>query len=150
MKYMSAAFVATQLIFSLPAQAQTLQKADQVAMRLSAQGLPITDVETLTPSSDPNQLLGRPGYYTSKVFFTDSRYSDTEDSGRNTIEGFATAADAKRRADYVNKVAKALPMLAQYVYQRGRFVLRLQKQVHPDHAAGYWQAFSRISSANAK
>jgi hypothetical protein len=121
--------------------------AGDMATALAASGLPIADIQVLTSKTDPNKLLGRPGQYTSKVFFFDSRYpAGANDvlSGENTIEGFATIAEAKRRAAYIIKITSGSPMFAQYVYHRGRFVLRLDKALDPDEATAYDEALAKI------
>jgi hypothetical protein len=71
--------------------------------RLVAAGLPITNAVAVDKSTDPNHLLGTKGGYTSRLSFTapggDAK-ADQYGTGRGgTIEVFATAADAKRRAD---------------------------------------------------
>lgn len=144
-----AAALATQPVIVAQTAAGRIATADQLAGALASADLPVTDVQVVTPKSDPNKLMGRPGQYTSKVFFTDMRYSHGEyetSAGENTIEGFASIADAKRRADYVSKMARSSPMFAQYVYHRGTFVLRLDRALDPEEAAAYDAALAKIIS----
>ena len=112
-------------------------------------GLPVADIKVITAETDDNKLLGRSGQYTSKVYFTDTRHpKDPEafNSVDNTIEGFASVDDAKKRAEYVGGIAKATPMFAQYIYQSGVFVVRLDKAVLPDEAKGYEAALKKITA----
>nr|BEK68872.1 hypothetical protein KPHV_60990 [Kitasatospora purpeofusca] len=84
----------------------------------------ITLVKTYSAEDDPNKLLGRPGQYTSKVAFADSRIKAADVEGQDadainrggSIEVFATAADATARLDYMKAVIKALPLALEYDY----------------------------------
>ena len=109
--------------------------------------LPIADVTTLTAESDENKLLGRPGQYVSKAVFFDSRYpkgSGEFEEPENTVETFASDADAKSRRDYVAKVTEGMPMLMQYQILRGRTLVRLNKALSPDQAKEYEMALASI------
>ena len=79
--------------------------ASQVAEALKASGLPIGDIQAFDENTDPNGLLGRPGEYTSKAHFLDTRVHDEHgfdwfegeintDVG-GTIEVFDNLNDAK-------------------------------------------------------
>lgn len=71
----------------------------------------------VTAANDGNHLLGRPGQYTSKVGFTDSRIKPADVEGMTegdvafggAVEVFANADDAKARAAYIQAVTKNLP-----------------------------------------
>src|SRR5215831_3198347 len=71
--------------------------------RLVAAGLPVTNPVSVTASTDPNHLLGKPNSYTSRLSFTapgGDPKADQYGIGRGGIvEVFATADDAKRGAD---------------------------------------------------
>lgn len=126
----------------------TAADAAGIAARLKAAGLPIGTVTVYTAATDPNHLLGRPGGYTSKVAFVDTRTSATgaKDSTPGSIdlggsvEVFADSADAKARFDYGQKVEKAMPMLTEYDYLSGPVLLRVSKVLTPDQAAAYKKA----------
>lgn len=102
----------------------------------------------ITETNDRNHLLGRPGQYTSKVTFTDSRIKpedvasldkdDVQQGG--IIEVFATAADAKARADYIQNIVKSLPMFLEYDYPHGVYLVRVSKYLTPTQAAEYDKA----------
>jgi hypothetical protein len=109
------------------------------AVPTAKQGVVITD------ANDRNHLLGRPGQYTSKVTFTDSRIQagdvdglDPDDVERGgTVEVFATPADAKARADYIQGVVKSLPALLEYDYPHGAVLVRLSRFLSPSQASDY-------------
>ncbi|MFB7359422.1 hypothetical protein [Streptomyces gardneri] len=99
----------------------------------------------VTEDNDPNNLLGRPNQYTSKITFTDARIKagDVTDADPGSvelggsIEVFTTAADAQARADYIRKVTKGTPMLVEYDYVSGPVLVRVSRYLTPTQAAGY-------------
>ena len=100
---------------------------------------------TVTAANDPNKLLGRPGQYTSKVTFTDSRIKKADVEGTEkgdverggAIEAFANPADAAARAKYIQAVTKSMPALAEYDYVHGSILVRVSHNLTPDQAAAY-------------
>lgn len=102
----------------------------------------------ITEDNDKNHLLGRPGQYTSKVTFTDSRVKPDDIAGLDKddvqqggiIEVFATPADAKARGDYIQAIVKNLPMLLEYDYPHGVYLVRVSKYLTPSQAAEYDKA----------
>lgn len=123
--------------------------AEQVTSELEKAGLPLTNVSIVTAANDDNQLLGRPNQYTSKVFFFDKRHAKTADSndGENTVEVFANSDDAKRRRDYVDEIAKSMPMVTQYQVLQGRTLVRLDKALTPAEAEEYKAALAKLVGA---
>ncbi|MER6274014.1 hypothetical protein [Streptomyces sp900105755] len=103
---------------------------------------------TVTAANDPNHLLGRPGQYTSKVTFSDSRIaaSDTEglDQGDvergGAVEVFASADDAARRMTYIQSVTKSMPAFAEYDYRHDTVLVRISKFLTPSQAEAYKKA----------
>lgn len=123
-----------------PAQAPAPQTAAQVADALGKQGIVLQNIVVLDEKTDTNNLLGRPGQYTSKVFFHDSRHPKTPESGdefEGTVEVFASPADAKKRHDYIAEVTAGMPMLLQYQFLRGNVLVRLPKAFTPSETAVY-------------
>ncbi|MGW7446638.1 hypothetical protein [Kitasatospora sp. NPDC054795] len=100
---------------------------------------------SVTAEDDPNHLLGRPGQYTSKVTFTDSRVKEADVEGEDAdavarggaVEVFATEADAKARAQYIQGIVKSLPAALEYDYVRGTVLIRVSKLLTPEQANGY-------------
>lgn len=116
--------------------------AIEVAEALKRAKLPVIKIEQLSEVSDDNHLLGRPGQYTSKLFFYDARHpkSAEDDEGENTIEVFSNAVDAKRRHDYIDNIVGGVGMLTQYQILRGPVLVRLDKVVLPSEAKAYENA----------
>jgi hypothetical protein len=113
-----------------------------VVDRLKAAGLPIASVTVFDAASDPNGLLGRPGQYTSKANWTDSKLGvDLQADNNGTVEVFATEADAKARKEYVDAISKDMPLVGYYTYRSGVYVLRITFDVTPDQAKQYEAAF---------
>lgn len=101
--------------------------------------------ETVTAATDGNHLLGRPGQYTSKIDFEDTRIKASDVQGvekgdvtrGGSIEAFANAADAQTRAKYVEAVTKSMPALNEYDYVHGTVLVRVSHLLTPDQAAAY-------------
>jgi hypothetical protein len=126
---------------------RAISTAVELTSALRSNGLPIGRVVILDTRTDPNHLLGRPGQYTSKTLWADSRYPQVDPSNLpdNTIEVFPTVQSAIDRQRYVDAVIKGTPLLTQYIFREGRYVMRLQKEIVPDEAAQYEQALKQIS-----
>ncbi|MER0243241.1 hypothetical protein AAHZ94_14670 [Streptomyces sp. HSW2009] len=99
----------------------------------------------VTEDDDPNRLLGCPNQYTSKITFMDSRIKVDDVAGAEpgsiglgrAIEVFTTGADAQARADYIQKVAKGMPMPAEYDFVSGTVLIRVSHYLTPAQAADY-------------
>ncbi|MFF0836706.1 MULTISPECIES: hypothetical protein [unclassified Streptomyces] len=108
---------------------------------------------TVTAANDPNHLLGRPGQYSSKITFDDTRIPADEVSGTDkgdverggAIEAFATAADARSRAKYIATVTKSMPALAEYDFVHGTILVRVSRYLTPAQAAAYKATVDRLS-----
>jgi len=94
----------------------------------------ITNITVYTAATDPNQLLGRQGEYTSKVEWT----TDGETSG---IEAFADAADAQLRYVYLRAFRPPLGDGYDYLYRAA--ILRLASVYLPAQAAALDASFER-------
>lgn len=125
--------------------APKIETASELATAFSAAGLKVVDVRAVTEKTDDNQLLGRPGQYTSKVFFFDARHpkSASEGEGENTIELFSSAADAKARHDYIDQVTKGQPLFLQYQLLQGRALVRFDKAAVPSEVEEYRKVLAR-------
>lgn len=131
-------------------EAPAPETAAQVADALGKQGIALQNVVVLDEKTDSNNLLGRPGQYTSKVFFHDARHPKTPESGddfEGTVEMFATPADAKKRHDYIEEVTSGVPMFVQYQILRGNVLVRLPKAFTPSETAAYKAALEKIIPA---
>ena len=102
----------------------------------------------ITDENDKNHLLGRPGQYTSRVTFTDSRIKPADVEGLDQddverggmIEVFANPADAKTRSDYIQAIVKKMPAWLEYDYPHGIYLVRVSKFLTPAQAAEYDKA----------
>lgn len=122
--------------------AKSALTADQVLQKLKSAGMPVSNIVVFTEATDPNKQLGRPNQYTSKANFSDPAHKDTDKaSPDNTVEVFAVASEAKARAEYVKSATASMPALAQYIYQEGVYVLRINHEILPSDAKKYETAF---------
>lgn len=107
---------------------------------------------------DPNKQLGRPNQYISKVSWADERidphdFSDDNEDEINaldptefkggTIEGFKNLADLNRRYTYIKNITIHTPILNQYMYKKGLFLMRLDKAFTPTQAKQYELEFNK-------
>lgn len=131
---------AAPMTTSTPTTAKPAATAASVLEALKAAGVPIDDHVEYTAETDPNNQLGRPGGYTSKINFHDSRLERDDkfdsDSG-GSIEVFASAEDAKRRFDYVDGITRGNAMLNEYHWVKDTVFLRVSDELTPAQAAEY-------------
>lgn len=106
---------------------------------------------------DPNKQLGRPNQYVSKISWADKRIDPHDFSEENeeeindldpteykggTIEGFKNVSDLNRRYTYIKNITLNAPMLNQYMYKKGLFLMRLDKDFTPTQAKQYEKKFN--------
>jgi hypothetical protein len=118
---------------------------------LKAKGLPIGEVFSYTAENDLNHLLGRPGQYTGKAEFKDTRIASTNQgvaiavSDGGSIEVFASTTDAQRRYAYLQSLSTSgNALFAEYEYLDGVAILRVSSQFTPTQAKAYETAFKTI------
>jgi hypothetical protein len=127
------------------------QSASEVLQGLKDKGLPIGESVAYTAENDPNDLLGRPNQYTSKVMFKDTRLNpdpmakgfDAQNGG--SIEVFEDEDDAIARATYLKNVTGSFSFLAEYSHREGTVLLRLAHRLTPDQAAEYEDALKDVT-----
>ncbi len=119
---------------------------------LIAAGLPITGNIVITEVNDPNNLIGRPGQYVSKVVFADERAgapldesAPSNDAG-GSVEVFTDAAGAQARSDYIQRSLASLGPVAgtEYHYLAGTALIRVTGALVPSAAAEYEAAVAAI------
>ncbi len=119
-----------------------LATADGVVAALAAANIPIGDRIVYTPADDPNELMGRPGGYTSKVNFRDERLDsegsnfDTPDGG--SVEVFASESDLEARIARLAAVWEATPIIRpDVVFSEGTVLLRVSSRLLTEDSAAY-------------
>jgi hypothetical protein len=120
--------------------------AAEVVEGLRASGLPIGAVTVYDASTDPNEQLGRPGQYTSKATFADTRIGTVVDGvgDGGDIEAFDDQAALMKRADYLSGFADSPPIGGWYQYTAGNVILRVSFTLTPDQAAQYEAALQAL------
>lgn len=108
---------------------------------------------------DPNNQLGRPGQYIQKTSWADRRIDPHDFSERNedeinnldpteykggTIEKFKSQSDLNRRYEYIKNITLDLPILNQYMYKKGLFIMRLDKTFKSSQAKEYEEKFYKV------
>lgn len=103
----------------------------------------------LTPETDPNTRLGRPGGPTSAAILYDAAGACTTlgtDCGA-TIEVYPTAAEAKARSEYILAILKGAPALGtEYHTLAGGALLRVSGKLTPAQASSYASAFEKAGA----
>ena len=117
--------------------------AAQVVDGLRAAGLPVGAVEVYDSSNDPNELLGRPGQYTGKASFADTRIGTEVNGvdGGGDVETFDDEASLTKRFEYLGLVADKPPLGGWYQYKAGNAILRVPYALTPEQAKEYEAAF---------
>lgn len=124
-----------------------MTSSELVAIFVDA-GYPIGEVEDYTAESDLNHLLGRPGAYTSKTTFADSRLKqitlfEAPPLG-GTFEVFDNEADAQNRISYLHQIVGTSGPFFQYEYSYKNVYFRIEGALTPQQALQYEQAFNDI------
>jgi len=152
---MWGAFAVLGLIIGLTACAGATPPltAEQVTRQLTEHVATSTLTTVYTAETDPNKLLGRPGGYSSKTAFADSRiepglFGAAQDSvnGGGSVEVFADEDAATARRDYLQEMGKRLPILTGYNYQSGPVLVRVSRDLTPQQAAEYESALAAVTS----
>ncbi|TCO41049.1 hypothetical protein EV646_116141 [Kribbella antiqua] len=133
-------------------ESKTAPDAATIAKALqAASGGHIKSLWTYTEDTDPNNLIGRPGGYTSATFAYDNRVPDCKAKPDSMcgaqVEQFANEADAKRRLDYIAGIYKAAPILGtEYLTVEGSTLLRVTGELKPSVNRAYVAAFNAALS----
>jgi hypothetical protein len=119
--------------------------AKQLVAKLQQAGLPVGKVDCFTEETDPNDLLGRPGGYTSKCDWADKREEQLtqDDLTGGSFEVFGSAADAAERAKYLGAFEGAGAFSTGYTWvvpAGGVTILRIDQELTPTAAAKYRSA----------
>lgn len=130
-----------------------LSAALGVLSGLAAEGIPIGEFVDYTPQTDPNELMGRPGGYTSKVNFQDTRLTpestdfDTQDGG--AIEVFASEDDLNDRIARLEATWEAFPIVPKDVlYSEGTILLRVSTRLLTPDVESYGAALEALATCS--
>ena len=124
----------------------TKSTAEEIVSLLKERVSTIENIIVYNEETDPNNSLGRPNQYTSKVNFADSRVEQFGDSPTGgTVEVFNNETDCKTRADYISSLQQNMPLLgSQYIYQYKNILLRIDQELTPTQAREYEAAFIEL------
>ena len=131
------------------------QSVEDVVFGMKIKGLDF--VFPFDDKNDPNKQLGRPNQYIEKASWPDPNidpkfekdgYYDSdiapEQFKGGTIEKFNNQADLNRRYTYIKNITLAQPIYNQYMYKKGLFLLRLDKEFTPAQAKEYEKELNRL------
>lgn len=145
----SATTPAATPVTTTAAAASPAQSPASVIAKFQAAHLPVQPSITYTAELDSNHLLGRPGQYTAKESWADTRVDPSQvrdhaagnvDLG-GSVEQFSTAADAQTRSGYIANVEKGLG-ITEYDYVTGTALVRVSSALTPDQAKAYQAALA--------
>lgn len=145
--------IAFSCLFS--SQMSFSQSVEDIVFGMKIKGLDF--VFPFDAKNDPNKQLGRPNQYIEKASWPDPKidpkfekdgYYDpniepTEFKG-GTIEKFSNQADLNRRYTYIKNITLTQPIYNQYMYKKGLFLLRLDKDFTPTQAKEYEKELNRL------
>lgn len=122
--------------------------AEQVTALLAEKISSAKPATVYTASTDPNDLLGRPGGYASKSDFTDDRAKpdlDDEVQKGGSVEVYDDPAEAEERGKYIaDTLGKMKIFGTEYHYLKGGILLRVSGELTPGQAAEYEAALNKL------
>jgi hypothetical protein len=121
---------------ALHVQAET---AEQITAAMQREGFKTGKVTAYTAATDPNDLLGRQGGYTSMAGWS------LADNTLNSVEVYPDAAEATKRVAYLNLFTGGL--IGSYVYQDGYAILMVSPSLTPTQAAAAHTDFVKAVGA---
>jgi hypothetical protein len=147
---LGATLVAVVLLTGLaqPVVAQTTPDAATILDDLRGKNYPVAAFigasSAVTREDDPEQLLGLPREYTSKVTFADTRVAPAGGS----IEVFRTSADLVERVVHLQRSPQPLPR--EHYYAVGSVLMRVSGNLPSDAAAAYGTSLSACLAGSPK
>ncbi len=123
--------------------------AEAIVQGLIAQGIPIGDRIAYTPETDPNEMMGRPGGYTSKTNFLDTRLSPkrqdfwVEDGG--SVEVFSSVEDREQRERELRAAFEVNPLeRPDVMFASGPVLIRVSARLLIPDSDAYGLALEQI------
>ena len=131
------------------ATAPTAPRTAQTAAEAIKAAIPeITALLPITEGNDANNMIGRSTGYVAATVLVDPRTGESCDQAKPSIacgagvEQWPDAAAAKVRADYIEKIKSAAPILGtEYAILRNNLLLRIDGKLKPSVAEAYEAAF---------
>lgn len=144
MRYITVILLAVLALAGCSSHTPVAQTAPMVQKTAGdiAKAMDIGAVTVWTAATDGNQLLGRPGGYTSAATIVDSHLACTDpstDCGA-TVEVFDTSDQAHARSQYIQSLLGGM-LGTEYHYFSGSALLRVTGHLTPDQAMAYDTAF---------
>jgi hypothetical protein len=136
-----------------PKKTVTIATSGELVRALNRRVGRIRVIKTYTAANDPNDLLGRPGGYSSKTAFADSRVksADRDTSEKDAIinggsvEVYSTPSGAKKRAKYLRGILDGSNIFGtEYDYVSGTALLRLSQALTPAQARTYQKVWLAV------
>ncbi|MCF8018173.1 MAG: hypothetical protein K9L62_02120 [Vallitaleaceae bacterium] len=120
--------------------------ANDLVTGLKDEDLPIGEIMIYRADNDPNEMLGRPNQYISKVNFEDTRVEQVVDGdlAGGSIEVFSNGEDLTTRVNYLKSVFEQYPVFTEYLYIKGNYLLRLNASLTPEQAEQYEVVFNKL------
>lgn len=129
----------------------TARTAEEVVTALAARIPTMKPSVVFTADTDPNKILGRPGGYTSKQSFSDTRIPADNVIGAKpgaveyggSVEVFDSEQAAGKRKAYVDSFS-GIQLAVEYSWVSGPVLLRVSRQLTPTQASEYQKALDAI------
>ena len=134
-------FVVVLVSVLLPVAAinfETQFTAEEIVTIIDNSKIPISDIQIFNEGNDPNESLGRPGKYTGKASWVDTRV----DNCAGTVEVFRNLDSLKNRKEYLLEIYEKMPFLAQYILVYENALIRFDLELLPSQAKDYEDLFS--------
>ena len=125
--------------------------AAQIVAALEDSGIPIGESVVWDETTDPNELLGRPGQYVGKATWTDTRVEPCYDGQPafdcgGDVEVFKNENDRDERFDYLSLFATETGIGGYYMWKADNTVVRVGYELPPSSAATYEDALRKTFS----
>lgn len=121
---------------------------EEIYEAMKSEGLPIGETIIYDETTDPNEVLGRPGKYIGKGDFVDSTVaSDGTKLSGGTIEVFDDKDVCQARYEYLKQFedgALGAFGLNQYMYKSDYVILRVDYDILPKDAEKYEAVFNEL------
>lgn len=122
--------------------------AEAVAASMKDAGAPLEVIKVYDEESDPNEMLGRPNGYTSKLVFADDRLENTgerpgvEDGGG--VEVFDSSERAESRSEEIQDKLESAGLGTEYHYTNEGVLVRVAGELTPDQATDYEEVVGEL------